>query len=191
MNEKRRSQRIHYLGSGWLQHEGTPYSFRLENISLHGAMVALRKPPIGLIKCGEKCCLKLRQEVDGASYKDFMARIVRFESSVVGLEFIGVEDALKDLLGEIIKKEQHLADGADKLINLAREVAEKRGIELTDVHFDKGELLPERDIHTLRFFAGKQAAKVHLHRADIEEYARDGAVPTRMKIYKAVNRLEG
>lgn len=192
MNEKRRSQRINYAGTGWLHHKGTPYFCRLENLSTHGAMVGVQEVPADTIQCGEKCCLKLYQEDEGERYTDFMARIVRFESQVIGLEFSEAEGGAQDILESIIRKEQHLFGGADKILTLAREVAENRGIELADVHFDKGELLAEREIHTLRFFTGKRAAKVHLHRRDIERfYVQAGTAPVHREIFKALDRLHG
>ena len=192
MKEKRRSQRINYLGTGWLHHKGTQYFCRLENISLHGAMVGLKQVPSGPLDPGERCCLRLYQDAEGQRYRDLMAQIVRFESSVAGLEFIEVEDGAKNALETIIEKEQRLCDGAHRLIDLAREVAETRGIELTAVHFDKGELMPEREIHTLRFFAGGHAANVHLHRADIEGVCvYGGTEPARREIHKAIGRLHG
>lgn len=192
MSEKRRSQRINFLGTGRLQHREASFFCRLENISMHGAMVDLRNQPIDSISRGEKCCLKLYQDVEGQQYTDFMATVIRFESSAVGLEFVEAEGVLKDVLENIVWKEQCLSGGARKIIDLAREVAGHRGVELSDVHFDKGELIPERDIHTLRFFAGEHTAKVHFHRAYIERYCvKDGAVPARMEILKAIDRLHG
>lgn len=193
MNEKRRSQRINYLGTGWLHHRGTPYFCRLENISAHGAMVGVREVPADAIQCGEKCSLKLFQDDEGERYADFTVRIVRFESSVIGLEFGDIENGRKDILENIITRERHLFEGADKIITLAREVAGQNGIELADVHFDRGELLAEREIHTLRFFTGKRSAKVHLHRRDIERfYVREGsAPPVQGEIFKALDRLRG
>lgn len=191
MKEQRRSQRINYSGSGWLQHKDDQYFCRLENISLHGAMVGLKQMPISPITCGEKCSLRLYQDAEEHQYSDFAAQVVRCESAAeAGLEFVAGEGASKDALEKIIQKEQHLFAGADEIIKLAREVAELRGIGLTDVHFDKGELIPEREIHILRFFAGEQRANVHLHRADIEAFnARNSTVPARMKIHKAIDRL--
>jgi hypothetical protein len=190
MNEHRRSQRIDYLGTGWLQHKETQHFCRVENISEHGAMVTVKNAPIGQIHQGEKCCLRLYQDAGGQHYRNFAALIVRFESAVAGLEFIELEGASKEVLENIIKKEQHLFDGAHKMINLAREVAKLRGIELTEVHFDKGELIPEREIHTLRLFTGEHTSNVHFQRADIEEfYIRNGTVPARMEIHKAIDRL--
>lgn len=192
MNEKRRAQRIQYQGTGWLHHKGAQYFIRLDNISICGAMINVRDTSIGTIQCGEQCCLKLFQDAEGQQYTDFMAKIVRCNSSEVGLEFSEAEGDVKDTLENIIRKEQHLFNGAHKFINLAREVAENRGIELTDVHFDKGNLIPERDIHTLRFFAGKHTANVHLHRADIEKLSvHADAVPAHMIISKAIDRLHG
>ncbi len=187
MKEKRRSERINYLSTGWLQHKGTKSSCKLENISMHGAMVDLKKTPSGSIHHGEECCLKLSQSAEEAQYTDFMAKIVRIESAVVGLEFIEADGTLKNFLENIIRKEKHLFDGADVVINRAREVAIFRGIELTDIHFDNGKLIPEREIHTLRVFAGKHESKVHLHRKDIETFCgQDGTVPARKKIFGSI-----
>lgn len=148
------------------------------------------EPPPGSIEHGEKCRLKLHHDAEGQQYLDIMVQIIRLESAVASLEFLEVEGALKDILENRIRKELHLFDGAHKIINLARETAVIRGIDLTDVHFDNGELIPEREIHTLRFFTGKHTSNVHLHRSDIEKYyVQDGAVPVREEIFKAIDRL--
>ena len=192
MREMRRSQRVNYLGTGWLHHNGAPHFFRLENISMHGAMVDMKEPPVGSIHRGETCCLKLYQDAGEQQYADVMAQIVRFDSAAVGVEFTEAEGVVKDVLGEIIRKEQRLADGAHNIITLARDVAGVRGVELTDVHFDIGTLIPDRDIHTLRFFAGKRSSAVHLHRAVIEKCSlQDGAEAVRAKIDTAIDRLLG
>lgn len=191
MNEQRRSQRIKYSGSGWLQHNGAQYFCRLENISLHGALVGLKGSPVRLIPHGEQCCLRFYQGGEKRQYRDFAAQVIRFESAEVGLEFVEGEGAPKDVLEAIIRKERRVFAGADNIINLAREIAKLRGIWLTDVHFDKGELIPEREIHILRVFSGEQTASVHLHRVDIEEFAgRNDGMPARMQIHKAIDRLQ-
>lgn len=129
---------------------------------------------------------------NGRQTGQFTARIARYESSLAGLEFIEEETASKVVLENIISKERNLSDGADKIMKLARELAELSGIEMNDLHFDKGELNPEREIHTLRCFAGEYNANVHLHRADIEEFClQDGAGPDRAKIHGVVKRLDG
>jgi hypothetical protein len=190
MKEKRRSERINLLGTGWLHLNGAQYSCRLENISLHGARVGLKKTSIGPIHTGEACCLRLYQGDDGQHYGDFKAQIVHLESAVAGLEFVEVEGASKEVLENIINKEQHFHKGADKIINLAWEVAGLQGIDLTCLYFDKGELDPEREMHTLRFFAGDCATRVHLHRADMEEfYVQDGTTPVRTEILRAIDKL--
>ncbi len=191
MEERRRSQRVNYLATSWLHNQKARYFCRLENISLHGALVDLKKTFIGPVRHGDTWRLRLHQDAEGQRHGDVMVQVVRFESAVVGLEFIAMEDASKDVLETIIRKERHLSEGAAELIRLARETAELRGIELTDVHFDKGELIPEREIHTLRLSAGGHASTVHLHRAAIEEFhAHGGAVPARGEIHKAIGRLE-
>jgi len=190
MNEKRRSQRIKLLGTGWLQHEGSQYFCRLENISRHGARVGLKTLPTPPIQQGEKCYLRLSHDSKEPEYVDFMAQIIRFESAGAGLEFLGVEDASLGVLDSIIQKEQYLSDGAEKIIGLAWKLAELRGIGLQNVYFDKGELMPEREVHTLRFVAGEYTSNVCLHRAEIEEfYIQDGTMPVRAGIHKAIDQL--
>ncbi|MDD5286424.1 MAG: PilZ domain-containing protein [Desulfuromonadaceae bacterium] len=190
MSDKRRSRRMNYLGSGWLQHNGGQYYCRFENISIHGALVDLKDLPIVSIQDGEIVCLRLHLDAGGPKYRDFTAKVVHFDSVVAGLEFFEVEGASKDLLEDIVTKESHLFDGAAKILNLAREVAEERRIKLTAVHFDRGELIPEREIHTLRLFAGEHTAKAHLHREQIEEfYVNEFTLPAHMEVHKAIDRL--
>lgn len=192
MEEKRRSRRIDYLGTGWLQFRDMVYFCRLKNISLHGAMVGLRDAPGALVQAGERCRLRLYQDMEGQQYREFAARVVRYESDVAGIEFTETEGASREVLEGIIRKEQRLSEGARNIISLVREVAGRRGIELTELHFDRGELIPEREIHTLRFSAGRQRSNVHLHRADIEGCATmDDNAPAGREIRRAMERLQG
>lgn len=192
MREKRRFRRVNYLGTGWLYHNEARHFCRLENLSINGALVRLKKAPVDPICHGDKCRLVIYQDAEGQQTGQFAARIARYESALAGLEFIEEEAASQGLLENIISKEKHLSDGAEKIMALARELAELSGFKMNDLHFDQGELNPEREIHTLRCIAGEHCANVHLNRADIEGLCLpDGAGPARAKIQVAVRRLDG
>ncbi|HEY4744676.1 MAG TPA: PilZ domain-containing protein [Desulfuromonadaceae bacterium] len=192
MKEKRRSQRINCQGTGWLQFQDIQCFCRLKDVSLHGAMVSLKEMPAIPVQQGEKCCLRLYQDMDGHRYGDFVAQVIRFDPAGAGLEFTEVAGVSRDILEHLIRKEQRFFEGAHNIIALVREAAKLRGIELTDIHFDRGELIPDREVHTLRFSAGEHRSNVHLHRADIEGcYAQDGTAPARREIHRAMDRLHG
>jgi hypothetical protein len=190
MKEHRRFLRVNYLGTGWLHHNEAKYSCRLENISENGALVSLKKVPREPLNPTDKCSLLLYQEDKDQKYQEFDAVIVRFESGLAALEFTesGIES--HDLLENLIQKELYFINGGKKLIDLGLEVAKQRGIGLTLVHFDKGELNPERDVHTLRLSAGEHSINVHLNREEIEAfYVQNNAEQTRAKICNAIERL--
>ena len=87
-------------------------------------------------------------------------------------------------------RESYLFDGAYRIINLARDIVELQGMQLTDIYFDKGELISEREIRALRLFAGGETVTVHLDYEEIEEFStRKNTVPVCMKIIRAVDRL--
>jgi hypothetical protein len=190
MRENRRFQRVNYLGTGWLHHNESKYGCRLENISNNGALVRLKKTPGVSINPGERCSLMLHLEDKAQRYQDFEAKIVRFESGMAALEFSESEVESLEVLDNLVKKELHFIDGGQKIIDLGLKVAEMKGIGLTGVHFDKGELNPEREMHTLRLSAGENSINVHLHRKEIEAfYLQNGSEETRVKVCHAINRL--
>jgi hypothetical protein len=190
MRENRRVQRVDLLSSGWLYHNGTKYSCRLENISRNGALVCLKIAPSGQLHPGDKCNLTLHQPDQEPQYHEIEAQVVRVEFNVTALEFTELETDSHDKLINLIQKELHFLEGGQKLIDLGREVAELKGIGLTAVYFDKGELNPEREMHTLRLSAGEQSINVHMHRDEIEEfYVPNDSKQTKAKIYHAIERL--
>ena len=152
--------------------------------------MSLKEAPHAPLHPGDKSRLMLYQENEGQRYQEFDARIVRFESDKAALEFTESVIESHDVLDNLIQKELHFIDGSQKLINLGREAAEMRGIGLTDLHFDSGKLLPEREIHTLRLSVGEHSIKVHLHRQEIEAYnAQIDSGEARAKVYHAIDRL--
>lgn len=190
MRENRRFLRVNYLGSGWLLYNDAKFNCRLENISENGALIHFKKTPDVLIP-NETCILMLHQEKKDKPYQEFVARIVRFENDIAALEFTdsGVES--HRLLDELIRKELYLINGSQKLIDLGRKAAKKCGIGLTVSYFDKGEIIPEREMHTLRLSAGEHAVNVHLHRDEIEAfYGGKGSVKVKAKISHAVEQLK-
>jgi hypothetical protein len=190
MRENRRVQRVNLLSSGWLYHNDSKYSCRLENISRSGALVRLKNAPRDPFLSGDKCTLTLHQPDQELQYHEIGAQIVRAESNVAALEFTELETESHDRIIGLIQKELHFLDGAQKLIDLGREFAALKGIGLTAVHFDKGELNPEREMHILRLSAGEHSINVHMHRDEIEEfYLLNDSKKTRAKIYHAIERL--
>ncbi|MEI6703818.1 MAG: PilZ domain-containing protein [Deltaproteobacteria bacterium] len=190
MREKRRSLRVNYLGTGKLHHDEFKHNCRLENISGNGALVRLIREPDSPLNPGDGCTFMLHQEGKKQLYHEFAARIVRFESEVAALEF--TESAIEsgDLLDTLIRQELHFTNGGKKLIDLGWKFAKRKGIGLKVMYFDNGELIPEREMHTLRLSAGEHSIKVHLHRGEIEAfYARKDSEQTREKIFHAIERL--
>lgn len=191
MREHRRFLRVNYLGAGWLHVNEGRYNCRLHNISNNGALVCLKKAPAVPINHGENCRLMLHQENKKTSYQEFDARIIRFESDVAALEFAESAIESDDTLDKLIRKELHFINGGKKLVDLGWKVAKRRGVGLTVVYFDKGELNPEREMHTLRLSVGKYSINVHLHREEIETFCvRSNFGETRAKICHAIDRLK-
>jgi len=190
MRENRRVQRVNLLSSGWLYHNDIKYSCRLENISRSGALVRLKSAPTDQFFSGDKCTLTLYQPDQEPQYHEIGVQIVRAESNVAALEFTESETESHDRIINLIQKEIHFLDGGQKLINLGRDFANLKGIGLTVASFDKGELNPEREMHTLRLSAGEHSINVYMHRDEIEEYfVRSDSKHTRAKIYHAIERL--
>ncbi|MDD5284239.1 MAG: PilZ domain-containing protein [Desulfuromonadaceae bacterium] len=190
MKENRRFLRVNYLGTGWLHHNKARYNCRLENISEKGALVSLKKAPDGLILAGDNCILMLDKEDKKQRYQEYDARIVRFETEMAALEFTETGTRSFDLLDNLIRKELQFTNGSQKLIDLVHEVAEKGGVGLTTAYFDKGEIDPEREMHTLRLSVGEQSINVHLLREEIEAYyARNDTEHVMAKINHAIERL--
>jgi hypothetical protein len=191
MREKRRSARVNYLGTGWLQQENLQHFCRLENISTNGALVSLKKSLRDTMLQGYNCRLTLYYDAEGHS-KEFTVKVVHCEAAQVGLEFVDLDSALESTLTAIVIREQQFISGAQTIINLARALAEDKGVALSDVHFDAGKLNPEKEIHLLRFFAGKHSVMVDLNRNEVEQFHTKGAAaPSQAKIRKAVDRLDG
>ena len=191
MREKRRSLRVNYLGTGKLHHDEVKYGCRLENISSNGALVSLKMKPDNPLNPGDGCSFMLHQEDKKRLYHELEARIVRFESEAVALEFMGSAIESDEVLDTLIRKELHFINGGKKLIDLGWKFAKRKGIGLKVMYFDNGELYLEREMHTLRLSAGENSIKVHLHRREIEAlYASKDSERTREKICHAIERLK-
>jgi hypothetical protein len=190
MREKRRSLRVNYLGTGKLDHNQVKYNCRLENISSNGVLVSLKKEPDNPLNPGDGCSFILRQEDNKQLDQEIDARIVRFESEVAALEFTESAIESDEVLDTLIRHELHFINGGKKLIELGWKFAKRKGIGLTALYFDNGELNPVREMHTLRLAAGENSIKVHLHRREIEAfYARKDPEQTKVKICNAIERL--
>ena len=191
MRENRKFQRVNLLSSGWILHNGIKYSCRLENISKNGALVSLKLSLNNQLHPGDNCNLTISQPDQEPSFHEIGARIVRAEANVVALEFSEMGTESHERIVNLIQKELHLLEGGQKLINLAREVAGLKGIEATTIYFDKGELNPEREIHTLRLSIGEHSVYIHVHRDELEAFSISNTKPIEAKIYHAVERLTG
>jgi hypothetical protein len=191
MQENRRFQRVNYLSTGRLHHNDAIYNCRIDNISKNGALLLLKKTPSVMLSSGDSCYLLVCQADKELHYQKFEARIVRFESDVVALEFTELKHESQSILDILIQKELHFLDGGKKLIDMVLEVAASRGIGLTVACFDKGELNPEIEMHTLRLSAGEHTINVHLHREEIEAFnVQSDAEQTNAKICHAIERLK-
>ena len=190
MKENRQFERVNYLKTGFLHHKDVKYKCRLDNISKNGALVSLIMKPDGMLNPDDQCFLMLYQEDKETHYQKLDARIVRFESNVAALVFTGLETEANSVLESLVQKELQFSNGGAKLIDFGREIAAHKGIVLTDVYFDQGELNKEREMHILRFSAGEHAISMHLHREEIEAFdARNNVEQIRGKISHAIERL--
>ena len=190
MREQRRFQRVELLASGWLFHNESKYNCRLKNISENGALISLKKTPVKSLGPGDRCSLMLCHADKDLQYPKIQAQIGRLEAEVVALEFTDSGTESHSMLEHLIQKELHFLGGGKKLLTLGREVAAQKGVGLTVLCFDNGELIPEREMHTLRLSTGKHSINVHLNRKEIEAfYGRNDSERTREKIYHAIERL--
>lgn len=191
MKEMRRSERINFLGTGWLQHHNAKHFCRLENISMDGVLISLKQALCEPLDKGVTCRLTLYHDAEGHS-REFETCVARCEADRVGLEFVGLDSNLIDTLKTIISQEQHFTNGAQMAIALARTLAEGKGIKLNNVHFEKGALNPEKEIQILRFHAGEQSVMVDLYRKEIEQFHLQGqTAPPYAKIRKTIDKLAG
>ena len=190
MNEKRRSQRVDLLSSGWLLHNESKYSCRILNISRSGVLLGLKKSPHDFLIPGESCCLLLQQADNVIDYQRIEAQVVRLQSGTVVLEFTELKTDSYNLLDKLVLKELNFMNGGQKLINLGKEVAERNGMSLTVLSFDNGQLNPEREMHTLRLSSGEHSINVHLHSDEIEAFnGQNNSERTESKIHSAIERL--
>src|ERR1035437_6003592 len=105
--EKRRSQRVNYLNSGWLHHNDSKYNCRINNISQDGVLLVVKNTPDNSFQAGAKCYLMLYQTDKLPDYKRVDAQITRFESGEVALEFTELKKESYDFLENIVQKELH------------------------------------------------------------------------------------
>jgi hypothetical protein len=190
MREKRRSLRVNYLGTGRLLHDEVAHNCRLKNISVNGALLSLKKKPDSPLNPGDRCIFMLHQEDKKQLYHELEARIVRFESEEAALEFTKSAIESDEVLNTLIRQDLHFIKGGKKLTDLGWKFAKRKGIGLTAMYFDSGEINRIREMHTLRLSAGEHSIKVHLHRREIEAfYARKDSDQTREKIFHAIEKF--
>jgi hypothetical protein len=93
--DNRRFHRVPFVAPGTLNHQGMEYRVRLENISLRGALISSND--CIMIPKGDSCtlCFDLAGE---ASQLCVTAQVVHAFFSMVGVEFIGINDETGQLL---------------------------------------------------------------------------------------------
>ncbi len=187
MNENRRNQRVNLLGSGWLSHNVTKYSCRLVNISNRGALIILNNPPRDPLYSGNTCSLEILRADTNNLYLTIDASIVRFDSGVAALDFVGLSGEQLALLDNLMQKEFIFIDGGQTLIEFVQEVAAEKGICLESLCFDTGDTCQDVELHSLRLSAEGRFTEVHLHRDEIEAFrALKKNRLTKTKIFNAL-----
>lgn len=189
MRENRRTDRVNYLSAGWLHFNETRYACQLENISTSGVLLRVKKTINIPFFPGDPCRLLLAHENDDDQYHQVDARIVRFDTNKAALEFTGLNSDTRTIIDSLIQKEQYFMHGSQKLIDLGRKIAEAKGIGLTTVFFDTGELDPEREMHSLRLSAGERTITIFLHRNEIEDFYQSDTEQLVAKINHSIERL--
>ena len=190
MNENRRNQRVNLLGSGWLSHNVTKYSCRLVNISKSGALIILNNPPRDPLSSGNTCSLEILRADTNQSYMTFDASIVRFDSGVAALDFVGLNSEQLALLDNLMQKEFIFIDGGQTLIDYVQEVAAKKGIFLDPLCFDAGDSCQDVELHSLSLSSERRFTEIYLHRDEIEAFhALKKIRLTKTKIFNAFERL--
>lgn len=190
MRENRRTERVNFLSAGWLHYNETRYACLLENISTSGVLLRVKKTINAPILPGEACKLLLAHENDDEQYHQVDARVVRFDANMAALEFTGLKNDSRNIIDTLIQKELCFIQGSQKLIDLGKEVAAAKGFGLTTAYFDKGELDPEREMHSLRLSAGEHTITIFLHRDEIEAFSHHADTEQTMaKIHHGIKRL--
>ena len=187
MPDKRRHERVNFLSTAWLEYNGDKHFCRLANISISGAMMIMHKPICPPIPIGNRCGVTLYHDYDGLFSEEFNAQIAYCKVPSFGVEFLDMDSKAQEILKSIVNKEKCFLNSARTIVNMAREIAVSKGIELTSVHFDNGELNLEREIHCLRFNAGEHKIMVHLNRDEIEQFHGQGIADK--KIRNTVDKL--
>jgi hypothetical protein len=118
------------------------------------------------------------------------ASIVRFDSGVAALNFVGLSGEQLALLDNLMQKEFIFIDGGQTLIEYVEEVAAEKGICLEPLCFDAGDACQDAELNSLRLSAEGRCTEVHLHRDEIEAFhALKKIRLTKTKILDAFERL--
>jgi hypothetical protein len=187
MPESRRAERIKQLGTAWIQYEGIRYYCQILNVSTMGALAITKEPIEPVIPKDAICCATIYNDHRGLLADELFVRVVHSNPPSLGLEFIKVDKDTEEALNAIVNKEKHFFVGAQTIIDTAGKLAAAKGIELSELYFDKGDLDLELEVHCLRFFAGKRKVMVHFDRDEIEQYQE--SFDSDQKIYNAVEKL--
>jgi hypothetical protein len=187
MPDSRRVERINHMGTAWLQYNGMKHYCQIQNVSPMGAMVLTKEPVMFPIPHNSRCNVKFYHDYDGLFTNEFCARVVYCNSATLGLEFIEMDFDSKKILKTVVEGDTKFYNGALNIIKIAKNFAEAKGIELSALHFDKGELDLEKEMHTLRLFADQYRIMLPLHRAEIEQF--DSNHVDDHKIRKTVDKL--
>jgi len=189
MPESRRAERIKQLGTAWIQYEDTRYYCQILNVSAMGALAITKEPIEPAIPKDAVCCAAIYNDHRGLLANKLFVRVVHSNPPSLGLEFIEVDKETGEALNTIVNNEKHFFVGAQMILEMASETAVAKGIKLSALYFDKGDLDLELEVHCLRFFAGEHKIMVHLYRDEIEQYHEQ--CDTNHKIYNAVEKLHG
>ena len=187
MPESRRAERIKQLGTAWIQYEGIRYYCQILNVSTMGALAITKEPIEPVIPKDAICSATIYNNHRGMLADELFVRVAHSNPPSLGLEFIEVDKNTEEALNTIVNNEKHFFVGAQMIIDTAVKLAATKGIELSALYFDKGDLDLQLEVHCLRFFAGKRKIMVHFHRDEIEQYHEQD--DTNHKINNALEKL--
>jgi len=99
--QHRRFHRVTFAAPGELQHQGVRYRIRLENISMRGALVSSHE----CIMIPENDCAALTIELaDEDALLTVEVRVVHSFFSMVGVEFVQVEERAEQVLLRLLRR---------------------------------------------------------------------------------------
>lgn len=91
-----------FVTNGLLQQKNIQYPVQLEIISRTGAVVRLQGETSEPLRPGDNCILLL--DKGGEEFLTLLTKVVHYSFTLVGLQFIEIDDQSANELGEIIEK---------------------------------------------------------------------------------------